>query len=535
MIKVGSDCSGIGAFIQALKALGIEYTEEFACDFDYYARISYLANYGTKEDLKLAKTKQHKKYADGVKKIALSEEEPTADDIRFLNEANEFAKSFSFYFPFNMYQREIPKDPLDVYVSTVPCQAFSIAGKRKGEEDKRGILFYNSHEFIQKNNPRYFLFENVKGLLSHDKDPNDPKNPIGRTFNKWIQLLGGKSIDGNQVLFPHDDAVPYHIYIKVLNATDFGVPQNRERVFIVGIRDDVDNRFEWPTPIPLEKRLIDVLEDEVDEKYFLKDDMIKKIMGWKSYENPLNNIYGKDSPIMGCLTASGQADLHSGLKLVAHAEKLHGGSDAPTVRKGGKTSLSKKHNHDIVKVGYVNQDTQASQIFDSVGDTPTLSSGTHGYAQGYVKVSSANKKGFEMAKIGDSINLSFPESDTRRGRVGKEVAQTLETTCNQGIIQLNPSKESGGKQPFQGNRIYSDVGLSPSLSSQNGGFSKGSISIQRTTNYQIRRLTPRESLRLMGFPDSYKIAVSDTQVYKQAGNSIVKDVLGAIINNLKLI
>ena len=119
-------------------------------------------------------------------------------------------------------------------MTSPPCQAFSLAGKRKGEKDKRGVLFYNSHEFIVKNKPRYFIFENVKGLLSDDS---------GKTFNRWLDYLGGKSVNGNPVIFPLGDATPYHIYHKVLNAKNYGVPQNRERVFIVGIRDDSDNTF----------------------------------------------------------------------------------------------------------------------------------------------------------------------------------------------------------------------------------------------------------------------------------------------------
>lgn len=114
-IKVGSDFSGVGAFNQALMRLGIEYKEVFACDMDKYARQTFIHNYG----------------------------EPD-------------------YYPENVYDREIPKESLDIYMTSPPCKAFSLAGKRKGEEDERGILFYNSHEFIKVNKPRYFIFENVK-------------------------------------------------------------------------------------------------------------------------------------------------------------------------------------------------------------------------------------------------------------------------------------------------------------------------------------------------------------------------------------
>ena len=191
-------------------------------------------------------------------------------------------------------------------------------------------MFHNSHEFIKKNKPRFFIFENVKGLLSHERNSKDSKE-IGKTFQTWINYLGGKSINGNPVIFPMEEAVHYHIYWTVLNTKNFGIPQNRERVFIVGIRDDEDNVFSWPQEVPLIKKLKDVLQDDVDEKYFLSDKMV------------------------------------SGLK-----------------KEGNKE--------------FINQDTQASSVFSSEGTSPTLSSGTHGYAQGYIKVTSATSKGYEEAK-----------------------------------------------------------------------------------------------------------------------------------------
>lgn len=217
-IKVGSDFSGVGAFDQALMRLGIDYETEFSCDMDKFARTTYIHNYG----------------------------EPK-------------------YYPLNVYDREIPGESLDIYMTSPPCQAFSLAGKRLGKEDKRGILFFNSHEFIAKNKPRFFIFENVKGLLSDDN---------GKTFQEWINLLGGKSVNGLPILFPYEDSVPYHLYWKVLNAKEHGVPQNRERVFIIGIRDNSDNNFRFPAEEHLSKKLKDILEEEVSDKYFLSEKLL---------------------------------------------------------------------------------------------------------------------------------------------------------------------------------------------------------------------------------------------------------------------
>lgn len=229
-LEVGSDFSGVGAFDQALMRLQIKYRTVFACDMDKYARQSYIANYG----------------------------EPV-------------------YYPENVFDRDIPDNPLDIYMTSPPCQTFSFVGDKKGETDEKGVLFYNSHEFIEINKPRAFIFENVKGLLSDDD---------GQTFKKWIQYLGGKSINGQPVIFPYEKSVPYHIYWRVLNSRDYGVPQNRERVFIVGIRDDQDNKFNWPVEGYLKLTLGDILENDVENKYHLRK---KNLASFKSKKGDFGN------------------------------------------------------------------------------------------------------------------------------------------------------------------------------------------------------------------------------------------------------
>ena len=428
-MKVGSDFSGVGAFDQALKRLNINYETVFSCDMDKYARQTYIHNYG----------------------------EPK-------------------YYPENVYDREIPTEPLDIYMTSPPCQAFSLAGKRKGEEDKRGVLFYNSHEFIQKNKPRYFIFENVKGLLSDDN---------GKTFQRWCAFLGGKSVNGNPVIFPMEESVPYHIYYKVLNAKNYGVPQNRERVFVIGIRDDSDNIFRWPKEERLEKRLKDVLESEVDGKYYLSEKMIDCLMNHKSEKFQVNT------------------------------EVINDTNTARTLR----TEMAKMGRQD-----------------------------------NFIKVKSATKKGYEEATEGDSINLEFPDSETRRGRVGKSVSQTLDTGCNRAVI-LGYSRDAKGKVTSRhekdlANTVHTSTGGGGNTDQfvksgtwrthkDGQGFREikedGSGQPVIQTGVQIRRLTPRECFRLMDFPESFDFSVvSDTQAYKQAGNSIVVAVLEKIISKLNL-
>lgn len=544
MIDTGSDFSGVGAFEQALMRLGVEHNTIYACDFDKYARQSFIANYG----------------------------EPD-------------------YFPENVYDREIPEKPLTIYMTSPPCQSFSLAGKRKGEDSENGVLFYNSHEFIQKNKPKYFIFENVKGLLSDDG---------GKTFQRWVDYLGGKSVNGSPVIFPHEESVPYHVYYKVLNAKEHGIPQNRERIFIIGIRDDEDNHFRFPKTVHLEKRLKDVLEENVDEKYYMSDTAIKGFMR--------------------------HADRHND--------------------KGTGFAWKPKDENDT-----------ANALRANGALCPTDNT---------IQVKSATKKGYEVAGPEDSINFSVPGSETRRGRVGKGVAQTLDTACNQGVIiqkshdyredgslrtykeygpalranmgdnhpmvmiskigrseegkkarkesmrkgkdhtpfqakemsfeesdvmntvLTSPAKdnligvpdvevgtwrthkdgqgfrkmqddncptipararEDGSGQPvikisdidnplkdktkygwhFEQNVYSEDSNCTRSIMAGQGSGSRAKILKQ---GYVIRRLTPRECFRLMDFPDSYEIVVSDTQAYKQAGNSICVGVLVELLRKL---
>ena len=528
MIKTGSDFSGVGAFDQALSKLKIDYKTVYACDMDKYARQTYIENYG----------------------------EPD-------------------YYPENVYDREIPKQSLDIYMTSPPCQSFSLAGKR---------------------------------LLSDAK---------GRTFQIWLDMLGGKSVNGNPVLFPREDATPYHIYHKVLNAKHFGVPQNRERVFIIGIRDDSDNQFSFPKPFHLTKRLKDVLENEVIEKFYLSEKAMNKII---KHKNPI--IKNETPEKSGCIHAGyykmGGRDQQY-IKVTSNLEKYYLSDKMIKGFIGSEDS------------GYINQDTQASQVHSKYKESPTMSAGTHGYANGYVKVNLATSKGYETAKEGDSINLSQPNSETRRGRVEKQVAQTLDTACNQAvmvntnkIIYDKPLERDGwhnkakevlntdgistcihtqsnnllqkitvpnnqavmigafrGRNPKNPSDRTTGAPMEQTLEINKQGTSNTITSVQKDnvliqskiigytrdkkgkvikrnfkddantihsatggggntdqfvmqSDYKIRRLTPRECFRLMDFPDSFTWPVSDTQAYKQAGNSIVVNVLAEIINKLKI-
>lgn len=368
ILKVGSDFSGVGAFNQALMRLGVNYEEEFACDMDKYARDTFIHNYG----------------------------EPK-------------------YYPTNVYEREIPTESLDIYMTSPPCQAFSLAGKRLGKDDMRGILFFNSHEFIQVNKPRFFIFENVKGLLSDDG---------GKTFQEWVNLLGGKSVNGVPVLFPYDDSAPYHLYWKVLNAKHHGVPQNRERVFLIGIRDDKDNQFQFPQEEHLSKRLKDVVEDKVDNKYFLSEKMINGFTKHNENHTEKKTVFifkpKSEDDVANCLRANAA--------LCATDNTL-------------KVKYNNKR---------LNETLEKHQLPNDI-------------------------------RMIDSYNKSIHENSI-----------CISTRIN----------------------------------------ASSCTHLWDTT--KIRRLTPRECFRLMDFPDTFTWKVSDSQAYKQAGNSIVVNVLYKILKQLPL-
>ena len=477
MINVGSDFSGVGAFNQALDSLNIVYKTVFACDWDKYARQTYIHNYG----------------------------EPD-------------------YYPGDVYDRKIPKNPLDIYMTSPPCQAFSLAGKRKGEKDKRGILFYNSHEFIVKNKPRYFIFENVKGLLSDDS---------GKTFNRWLDYLGGKSVNGNPVIFPLEDATPYHIYHKVLNAKNYGVPQNRERVFIVGIRDDSDNTFTWPKKQHLTKRLKDVLENDVDEKYYLSNKMIDYLHQRSDNFNNGKVNYKYENDTASCITKSSSSlDISDNIIKVGNTNPSGNGMNGNVFNAEGISPTLSTNKGEGIKVRSTNEKVMIAHVSRSEEGKRLR------------KESMVNGKDFTPFQ---AKQISFKESDVMncittattkdnlikigaiRGR-GNENNQQLEINQNGTSNSLTTVQKDNvvvcEQRNDEGLRFFKD-GVCGTIRTIADGGDKRVI-----RNQTIRRLTPRECFRLMNFPDTFTWPVSNSQAYKQAGNSIVVAVLAVVISKL---
>lgn len=167
------------------------------------------------------------------------------------------------------------KGQIDILVGGSPCQSFSLAGRMQGFDDTRGTLFFEYARVLKECNPKAFIFENVRNLMNHDK---------GKTF---------------QIIQNTFKELGYKIFIQVLNASDYGIPQTRRRIFVVGFRDDVES-FEFPKPIPLTKTVQDLLEEDVDEKYFLNEGFINNYVLAK--EDRWNRKPEVNKPIASTLT-----------------------------------------------------------------------------------------------------------------------------------------------------------------------------------------------------------------------------------------
>lgn len=326
MLKVLSLFSGIGAFEKALKNLNIEHEVLAYCEIDKYASKSYSVIHGIPESKNLW----------DVTKVDML---------------------------------DIIDDEVDLITYGFPCQDISNAGKQKGFTDENGErtrsgLFFEALRIIDDYRPKFAIAENVRALVS---------KKFTEEFKTVLESL---------------EELGYNNYYAVLNSKDYGIPQNRERVFIISIRKDIDKGFEFPDPIPLELRLKDMLDDEVDEKYYLSEKMITYISqsGTKNFRNSESCI---NLDIARPLTT------------------------APNKRAGTTNYLSEDlpENYDI-----------SNNDFLTVTDDG-------------VKVREAVKKGYSEAYPGDTVNLNYPNSKTRRGRVGKNgVSNALTCTDIQAVV-----------------------------------------------------------------------------------------------------
>ncbi len=333
----------------------------------------------------------------------------------------------------------------DLFTYSFPCQDLSLAGKRKGlvkGSGTRSSLLWECEKAIEIKRPAYLLLENVKGLITEKMKPH---------FFEWLKIL---------------ENLGYCNYWKVMNAKDYGIPQNRERVFVVSIRNDINLKrdilepnmferltYEFPKPFDNGLRLKHFLETEVDEKYFLSEKMLKCLIGRgkiaKGYEFKIKdkNYYAN------CI-----------------------------VKKAGNYSTDNYISENELKVLYTDEaNSQAYRVYsaDNIATTQSAEGGGMGAKTG-------------LYEINEIIPTQIGNSKKRKNFIGKpnNPAMTIRTQEPNGII----------------------------------------------LNNRIRRLTMLECWRLMGFSETdfnkVRPHLSDTQLYKQAGNSIVVSVLEFIFYEL---
>lgn len=304
----------------------------------------------------------------------------------------------------HQYQGEV-----DLFVGGSPCQSFSLVGKQRGLDDTRGTLFYEYARLVDEIKPKVFIYENVKAVLSNDN---------GRTWETMKKVFSD---------------LGYNWYFSVLNARDYGIPQNRERIFVVGFRNDLKLSKEFvfpPQTQKLDKTMQDFLLDRVSGKYYLPVKGVNFVTSEKNLTKKYTQI---DGEVALCQKKNQQFNWHGDFVFVEENKNME-----KTMQDLEKYFLSEK----VEK--YV------------------LSSGTKKF-------------------------YSRPQTDL-------EIARPLLTTMHK--------------------------------------MHRAGVDNYVTTLGRLRKLTPRECLRLMGFCDSFKIVVSDTSMYQQAGNSIVVDVLIAIMKDI---
>lgn len=262
---------------------------------------------------------------------------------------------------------------VDFIMHGSPCQDFSVAGKGLGGDEGSGTrssLMYETIRIVEKLKPKYVLWENVKNVTGKKHRHN---------FDKYLVSL---------------QQLGYNNYWKIMNAKDYGIPQNRERVFVLSIRRDIDNGYEFPETFPLKLRLKDMLDDDVDEKFYLSDTQIERIKT-TTYVTGARRIQEKEWCDTLCVRDF---------------------KDPKCVQVGQMYGTEREPN------------PQAGRIYSTDGISPTMDSCSGGNRMPKVIVSEATKKGYAEAVEGDSVNIGQPNSKTRRGRVGKQVSQTLTTS-----------------------------------------------------------------------------------------------------------
>jgi len=473
---------------------------------------------------------------------------------------------------------ETKLEPFNMICGGSPCQDFSVAGKQKGsvwtckdceheynpltvhwsERDKcpccgsnniektRSSLLVEYLRVIRANKPNFGMYENVKNI-------------VGKQFKDTFKMFTDEL-----------DEYGYNVYWKVLNAKDYGIPQNRERVYLIFIKKELDNgKFTYPEPFDNGMRLKDILEENVDEKFYISEDKVQRFIQTlhidKSDEgsNTPKFVGNVNRPDFGTGYAGGVWDANN---ISPTLTTMQGGGRQPHIMQGIDKSYNNTKQIEIANCltaredrGISNRKSEGTAVLE-VGRTDNHQKGgvysTDGISPTLLATSYKQPVQIKVDNIGN-IN---PSGKGMNGNVFDEngLAPTLTTNKGEGnkiaIHEVNQEDNNKPKERFfrqaletfeNSNANYGDTidafnkrvnrsGYSPTLTTRPEGFKTAILPV--TNDIRIRKLTPKECFRLMGFSDeNFEAAekiVSNSQLYKQAGNSIVVDVLYYILVEL---
>ena len=285
---------------------------------------------------------------------------------------------------------------VDLIMHGSPCQDFSLAGKQQGGDEGSGTrssLMYETIRIVDKLKPKYVIWENVKNVISKKH-----KHNYDKYCNKMSEL-------------------GYTSYGQVLNAKDYGIPQNRERVFTISIRNDLNQSFIFPEKQELKLKLKDMLEDNVDEKYYLSDKMIEYITAnnekWTG-NNDKSLINKTVASAINTGEGSRRCDASNYI-----SNSINDNCDLKeVVRKYGVFDTNKsKH--------------QAGSVYDENGISPTLDTMQGGYRQPCIEIKNNTKKGYLEAYEGDGV---YTVTSNKRGTVQPQMIQTITTRQDLGVV-----------------------------------------------------------------------------------------------------
>lgn len=459
--------AGIGGFRRGMELAGHECVG--FCEFDKFATASYtsmhLLTLEQRERLNKMPLKQRQKE---ILKEEYRNGEWYANDIR------------------RVYAGDIPR--ADCWCFGFPCQDISVAGKQLGFQGNRSSLFFRVMYLIgqleEENRPTYLFVENVKNLLSVNG---------GWDFARLLIEMEQRGYDAEW---------------QVLNSKDFGVPQNRERCFIIGHLRGRSTAKVFPV-------------ERTDGENSIQ------IIGHKDGYRKNTQVFAPDGITETLDTGQGGGRGHH-VALPCFIDLCNSGTETTSIARCLQARYQKgcgtyKAQNSGIAIPVLTPDRaekrQNGRRFKEDGEPMFTLTGQdrHGVAiepigvidsQG-IKVAEATKQGYSECRVGiDNVNLSVPGSKTRRGRVGRDVANTLDTSCNQGIF----------------------VQVSEELTIYAVWYEKYQCYIA------IRKLTPKECFRLQGWTDYYfekaEFVNSDSQLYKQAGNGVTVNVIRAIAEKL---